>query len=269
MKFLFQLVFLLGFFAACQSPTPSQPATTAAPDVSAITSHKYWVSKAFHDALFAPNVSDTLASIFCGELIFTQKDSLLMTACLSDAGRGLFKPTGPNTLSIAFEGDTASLYLARLDEAGVLRLTPPADRTDNGYPTEFVAQDGIEVSNLDNVTIALGRKRLAGSYTALPQKGAKAAAALLTLNADGSQTGLGDYDKYDPYLAGIGSGVVQNPPMNLMYLLKKDGESGEVALGWRLRGDTLSIWDTQNVNAEGDMPEYKPTKIRGLYVKLK
>lgn len=271
MKFFLPLFFTATLFAACQNSAPSVPAATTTYDASAILSHKYWVSKAFHDALFASTVSDTLANIFCGELIFEGKDTVLMTACLSDAGRGWFKITAPNALSIAFEGDTANLYTANLDEkTGVLHVTPPAGMAEgNGYPTEFVAVSGVDVSNLDNVTYSLGRKRLAGTYAALPQKGAKTTMGPLTLNPDGSQTGLGDFDKYEPYLAGIGSGAVQNPPMNLLYLVKKGQENTPTALGWQLHGDTLSIWDTKNVNAEGDLPEYKPTKLRGAYVKSK
>lgn len=259
---------LTSFLAAtiwmsCQNqpaPTPTAPAATA------ILKHTYWVSKPFHDALFAPNVPDTLASLMCGELIFS-KDSVIFTSCMSDAGRGTLKSTGTNTMEIIFEGFEGKPSKAQLDEAtGVLHLTPPSDQ-DYGWPTEFVAQDDVATSNLDNVTLNLGRKRLAGTYMALPGKGS--AGGSLELRADGTQSGLGDFDLYEPWLAGIGGGAIQNPQRNLLYLVKKGKEADGTAFGWQLRGDTLRIWETKATNAEGDMPEYQPTTLKGTYLKTK
>lgn len=271
MKFLVPSFFMAVLFAACQNSTSPQPASTTAPDASAILSHKYWIAKSFNDALFAPNISDTLSNLPCGELVFTAKDSVLMTACLSDAGLGSYKIIAPNTLSIAFEGDTVNKYTARLDEkTGVLHLVLPASMPadNNSYPVDFIPQDGIEVSDIDNITYNLGRKRLAGTYTALPQKGV-AAPAQVVLNADGTQSGLGDYDQYQPYISGIGSGAVQNPQLNMMYLVKKGKEAEGPVVAWQLHGDTLSLWDTKTTNAEGDMPEYKIGKMKGKYVRGK
>lgn len=262
-----KILFIGTLFTACGE----QPAQNQAPtvDASAILKHKYWVSKPFNDALFAGNVSDTIGYLPCAELIFGQKDSLLMTACLSDAGRGTFKATSSNTLEIAFEGFDGKLSTARLDETtGVLHLDSPGGM-DTGWPTEFVAQDDIDVSNLDNVTINLGRKRLAGSYSILPQKGEAAITSLVELHPDGTQLGLGDFDLYEPWPAGIGSSAIQNPAVNVMYLVKKGKESEPTAVGWQVRGDTLRIWNTQSTHVEGDMPEYKITKLRGTYLKGK
>ena len=269
MRSLAKALFVAVVFTACQNqPTPT-PATPAAIDASAILKHKYWVSKPFSDALFADNIVDTLSYVPCGELIFGPKDSLLMTACLSDAGRGTFKATTPDALEIVFEGFEGKPSTARLDEkTGVLHLVPPGG-VETGWPTEFVAQDGIDVSNIDNVTLNLGRKRLAGSYSMLPKKGEKPSAATLALRADGTQSGLGDFDKYEPWLSGIGGGAIQNPPLNLLYLVKNGKESEATAIAWQLRGDTLRLWDTKSTNAEGDMPEYKAAKLRGTYLKAK
>lgn len=256
-------------FTACQNQPAPTPAASTATDASAILKHKYWVSKPFNDALFAGSVSDTVSYLPCAELVFGQKDSLFMTSCLSDAGRGTFKATSPNTLDILFEGFENKASTARLDEkTGVLHLDAPGG-VDTGWPTEFVAQDGIDVSSIDNTTINLGRKRLAGRYTLLPQKGEKANASPLELRPDGTQTGLGDFDKYEPWPSGIGGGAIQNPPLNLMYLVKKGKETDPTAVAWQLRGDTLRLWDTKSTNAEGDMPEYKAAKLKGAYLKTK
>lgn len=266
MHSLLKTLFVAVLFTACQNQTPPAPTTPAAIDASAILAHKYWVSKPFNDALFAGNISDTIGYLPCGELVFGPKDSLLFTACLSDAGRGTFKATSANSLEIAFEGFEGKPVVARFDEkTGVLHLDRPAG-VDTGWPTEFVAQDGIDVANIDNVTLNLGRKRLAGSYAALPQK---PGGATLELRPDGTQTGLGDFDKYEPWIAGIGSGAVQNPARNVMYLVKTGKEGEPTAVAWQLHGDTLRLWDTKSTNAEGDMPEYKAAKLKGTYLKVK
>lgn len=266
MRFLLQTLVAITLFAACQNQEPKAP---AAPDATAITNHKYWVSKPFYDALFAANISDTLGNLPCGELVFTQKDTLLFTSCLSDAGMGLFKATAPNTLQIVLEGMDAEPATATLDDkTGVLHLKP-FEGKDYNWPSSFVAVDGISNANIDDVTLALGRKRLAGAYTMLPQKGEVAITSLIELRADGTQAGLGDYDKYEPWIAGIGSGAIQNPQRNIMYLVKKGKESEPDNVAWQLRGDTLRLWETKSINEEGDMPEYKVTKLKGTYVKTK
>jgi hypothetical protein len=244
----------------------NQPKVTN-PDISAILKHSYWVSKNFNDALFATNIIDTLPYLPCSELIFEKKDTLVMTACQSDAGMGVYKATGPNTLEIRFEGSEDQPTTARYDEkTGILHLSTPPGQI--GWPTEFVAHDDINVSNIDNVTIQLGRKRLAGQYSVLPQPGQAAVTSLVEIRADGTHTGLGDFDLIEPWIAGIG-GSFLNDPVNLMYLVKKGKENEAPAAGWQMRGDTLRIWDSKNVNAEGDMPEYQRTGLRGTYVKVK
>lgn len=262
----FKTLFLFLLISACKNPANQAP---AAVDASAILSHKYWVSKPFNDALFAKNISDTLSVLPCAELIFGPKDSLVMTACLSDAGRATFKITSPTSLEIMFEGYEGKPCAARFDEkTGVLHIDPPGGN-DSGWPTDFIAVDGIDVSNIDNVTINMARKRLAGSYSLLPKKGEVAITSMVELHADGSQLGFGDFEKFEPWPAGIGSGFIQNPPMNLMYFVKKGMESDPTAVGWQVRGDTLRIWNTKNIGPDGDLPDLKIGGLRGTYLKMK
>jgi hypothetical protein len=264
MNFVAKTLLVALAFSACKH----QPAPPAAADGAAILKHKYWVSKPFNDALFAPNVMDTLHTLDCGEIIFSGKDSLLLTYCLSDAGRGGFKAISPTELEVVFEGFENKVFTLNLDEkTGVLHLKMPDDM--EGWPSQFVAQDGIDVSNIDNVTINLGRKRLAGGYAMLPPAGGAAITSLLELRPDGTQVGLGDFDLYEPWPSGVGAGFIQNPALNLMYLVKKGQESQAAAAAWQVRGDTLRIWDTKNIGLEGDLPEYRITQLRGTYLKAK
>jgi hypothetical protein len=263
-------LFLAVLFAACNNESTPTAAVTTAASTEPILSHKYWVSKPFNDALFAGRVVDTLSWLPCAELVFTHKDSLLMTACLSDAGKGGFKVLSPTTLEITFEGFDNQRFTARYDEkTGVLHLDAPAGSDDNGWPTEFVPQDDINVSNIDEITINLGRKRLAGQYTVLPAKGSMAVTSMMELRPDGTQTGLGDYDKYEPWPSGTGGTFIQEPSRNLMYLVKKGKEDDPTAAAWQVNGDTLRIWDTKNTAPEGDMPEYIITQLKGTYIKSK
>lgn len=251
---------------SCKNQAPAPPATV---DASAILNHKYWVSKQFNDALFAENIVDTLSNLLCSELIFRTPDSLNITACLSDAGGGIYKVTGPNTLDIAFDGFENQSSKATYDEkTGVLHIDPPGGEN-NGWPTDFVAQDGIDINSLDNVTIALGRKRLAGSYMYQTKKGEVAVASMSEFRLDGTQVNFGEFDIYEPWPSGIGSGFMQNPQMNLMYFVKKGHETDPTAVAWQVRGDTLRIWDTKNVGAEGDLPEYKIQGEPRTYLKHK
>ncbi|MCC7244465.1 MAG: hypothetical protein IT269_02205, partial [Saprospiraceae bacterium] len=198
-SFLALAITVLAFFTeSCQNPAPA-PQQQPASDASSILSHRYWVSKPFHDALFNANVADTLGNISCSELIFASKDTVIFTSCLSDAGIGIVKSTGANTLEIMTEGfDNQPSKLEYNPATGILHFTPPAGV--EGWPSEFVAQDGIEVNDLDNVTLNLGRKRLAGKYNGV-SKGAEG--KQIMLNVDGTQNGLGDYVKYEPWLSGI------------------------------------------------------------------
>lgn len=257
----FFLLFLC--FVACknQPTSTSQTATT-------ILKHKYWVSKPFHDALFAARVVDTLAYLPCAELLFPNSDTVLITTCLSDAGAGIFKSTGSNSMEITFAGmEDKKPVVARFDEnSGVLFMEYPAGYED--WPQHFVAHDAIDPANIDFVTINLGRKRLSGQYAVLPQKGQVATTALVELKADGSLSGLGDYSSFEPWPSGIGGGAISEPPTNLMYLLGKDKEA-ETVLGWQASGDTLKLWETQLTSPEGDMPAYKRSRLKGIYLKTK
>jgi hypothetical protein len=267
MKSLVQLLFFAALFTACQNPTPApvKPATT---DITTVLQHKYWVIKSFNDALFAPNITDTLANLPCAELVFGKGDTVYITACLSDAGRGIYKIAN-NTLQIVWEGFENKTCTGTFDDkTGILHVTSP-DSTNTAWPTDFVAQDGIDVNNMDNITVNLGRKRLAGNYTKITEKGEMAIASLYELHADGTHVNFGDFDTYEPWPSGIGSGFIQNPQYPIMYLVKKGKENYPTAAAWQLHGDTLRIWETKNIGAQGDLPEYKVTKLQGAYLKSK
>lgn len=268
MRTLIRSAFFLLLLAACKGKTDS--AGTPAATENLITRHKYWVSKAYHDALFSPNVIDTVGYLNCAEVVFQQKDTLLLTACLSDAGPGTYKITGPNSLELRMSGMEDKPVQVTFDEkTGILHVPSPAGEENTYWPTEFVAHDGINVSDLDDVTINLGRQRLAGTYSILPPKGEVAIASMVELKSDGTQLGFGDFDTFEPWPAGINASCIQNPPLNLMYFTKKGQEADAKAMGWQLRGDTLRIWETVMTSAEGDLPEYKPGKLYNTYIKSK
>lgn len=269
MKFSFKMLLISALFAACQNEAPKPPVTEGPVEATAILSHKYWVSKPFNDALFAKTVMDTLFAVPCSEIIFTTKDSFLFTACLSDAGRGTYKSLSANSIEMHLEGFENDKIIATCDEkTGIMHLAIPGDAT--GWQTDFIPQDAVNTTDIDEITINLGRKRLAGTYSRLPQKGEAAVASVLELRPDGTQSGLGDFDKYEPWPSGDGGGFILDPYRNVMYLVKKVSEEEALtAVGWQLSGDTLRLWDTKNAAPEGDMPEYKITKLKGAFLKVK
>lgn len=257
---------LLALFAlalqACQNSSPTPPA--AAPNGEAILKHKYWVSKEFSDALQSEILVDTLNSIPCSELIFTEKDTLLLTACMSDAGRATFKATGPNTLDVALEGMENEPIKAILEpRTGVLTLHFPGDSTGAGR-LQLVACDEITLGKDDfDGIVKLARKRLSGTYKALETK---AKVPMITLNADGTHSGLStQFNTYEPWPAGVGG--YMEARKNLMYLENKGKEPSWTALAWQLRGDTLRLWETKNIGKPDEMPEYQTTSLMGTYLK--
>lgn len=190
-----------------------------------------------------------------------------MTACQSDAGIGVCKPLSANSMEIKMDGYDKPATASLDEKSGVLRFTMP-DGQATGWPTEYVAQDDIDVKNVDGVTIQLTRKRLAGVYSILPEKGKMAATMMMELNANGQPIGLGDFDFFEPWVAGIGAGSADKPVRNLMYLGKKGQNPMEnTVVTWQMRGDTLRIWNTKNITNPDDMPEYKSTGLRGTYLK--
>ncbi|MBL7808715.1 MAG: hypothetical protein JNN28_12920 [Saprospiraceae bacterium] len=253
-------------FTACQNQPVPAPAL---PDASALLKHKYWVSKPFHDALFASNVPDTMAYLDCGELIFTNKDTVIITSCMSDAGIGIFTVSGPNTLSIKFQGFEDKPITATLDDkTGMLSFTFPGPAPEY-WPKDFIAKDEVSTSNMDGLTLRLAQVRLAGNYQYQTKKGEVAIASVSELHADGSMVNFGEYDMYEPWIAGVGSSCITTPPMNLMNMAKKGKEEEAVAFGWQLRGDTLKIWDTQNMGNPDELPEYKVKGAARVYVKMR
>jgi hypothetical protein len=269
MQKITSILLLLTLLTACNNqPTPAKTETPTK-ESSAILKHKYWVSKDFYDALFASNVVDTMAYLPCSELVFDGTDTLLITACLSDAGRGLFKVTGVNTLEVMLEGFEGKPASMELDEkTGILRLTMP-EGSGEGWPSAFVAQDDINTQNIDNLTIQLGRKRLAGKYTKLPKKGEKPTTTEYELRADGTHTGFGDFDTFEPWPSGVGGAFLAEPAMNIMYLNRPGTEEMPAVYGWQVRGDTLRLWSTKNIGVEGDLPEYRTTGLLGNFIKMK
>jgi hypothetical protein len=251
-------------FVSCQNqPAPSGP------DAAGILKHKYWVVKSYHDALFSANIPDTLSYLDCSELVFVANDTVIITSCMSDAGIGIYNITGPNTLSIKFEGLEDKPITATLNEqTGVLTFTFTGPALES-WPSTFVARDEVKTDNFDILTLALGRTRLAGSYQYQTQKGEVANTAVSELRTDGTMLNFGEYDFYEPWIAGIGSSCITMPPMNLMNLSMKGHEAEAVAVGWQLHGDTLRIWDTQNLNGPDELPEYKLKGNPRTYLKLK
>jgi hypothetical protein len=253
-------------FTACQNQPAPAPAS---PDASALLKHKYWVSKPYHDALFAENLPDTIGYLDCAELIFMTKDTVIMTSCMSDAGQGVYTITGPNTLSIKFEGLEEKPVIATLDDkTGMLQFSFTGEPLPY-WPTAFVAKDEVDVNNFDILTLSLGQLRLAGNYQYQTKKGEVAVASLTELHADGTAVNFGGFDKFEPWIAGVGSTCIQHPPMNLMNLMHAEHEGEFVAVGWQLHGDTLRIWDTQNLAAPDELPEYKLKGEPRVYIKVK
>ncbi|MCC7464859.1 MAG: hypothetical protein IT261_01235 [Saprospiraceae bacterium] len=269
MRFFFFVLSATILFVACQQSAPTSP---AAPDAASILKHKYWVSKPYHDALFSENLPDTLAYMNCAELIFQTKDTVIMTACMSDAGVGVYTITGSNSISIKFEGLEDKPITATLDEkTGTLQFSFTGEPLPY-WPTAFVAKDEVDVNNFDILTLSLGRLRLAGNYQYQTKTGEMAVTSLTELHADGTAVNFGGFDKFEPWIAGVGSSCIQHPPMNLMNLMHAghEGHDGEsVAVGWQLHGDTLRIWDTQNLAPAEDLPEYKLKGEPRVYVKVK
>jgi hypothetical protein len=227
------------------------------------------VSKPYHDALFAANVVDTLSYLDCGELIFSNKDTVIITSCMSDAGIGIFTVTGPNTLSIKFQGLEENPITATLDDkTGELHFTFTGQSLEY-WPKAFVARDEVSTTNMDGLTLRLAQVRLAGNYQYQTKKGEMATTSVSELRADGSMVNFGEFDMYEPWIAGVGSSCITTPPMNLMNMAKKGQEAEAVAFGWQLRGDTLRIWDTQNMGQPDELPEYKLKGAARVYIKMK
>ncbi|MBN8684639.1 MAG: hypothetical protein J0L99_18455 [Chitinophagales bacterium] len=265
MRTLFSTLLLLSLLAACQNQ-PSTPAPAPSVNGEAIMKHKYWLSKNFNDAVAARTIVDTLGLMVCSELIFLEKDTLLITACNSDASFGVYKFTGPNTIEVLFDGFTKPVSGAYDAASGVLHIDRP-EGVGEFWSTDFVAQDGVNPRTADGGVMSVGRQRLAGEYALVPQPGQAAATAMLTLRPDGTAAGLGIHDRFDPWMSGIGSNSIIEPPMNGMFLKKSQDEDYYLSVGWQFRNDTLRLWDLKNLNGPDDLPEYKAVKLMGTYVK--
>ncbi len=263
MKYIIPVFLVAAFFTACKNETPQKAAPAEA---TSILKHKYWVSKPYADALFAPNVMDTLYRLRCAEIMFMQKDTLVMTACLSDAGIGIFKSTGPNAIEILFEGYDKPT-LAVLDEkTGILKLTPPENS--DYWETEYVAYDDIQVNDMDynNPSVQLARRRLAGSYRLVPKKGEVATAALSELKESGQALNFLGFDWFDPLPTGTACSFTEEKEM-LMVDFKKGKADISTVCGVQLRGDTLLVFDSKNTSMDDEIPYYKITGLRATFVK--
>lgn len=234
-----------------------------APANSNILKHRYWVSQEFADAIFSDNVPDTLGRISCTELIFQDSGRMVLTYCLSDAGAGTYAATGPNTMDISIEGYEGRTFKAVLNEkTGVLTLKAP--ELNEGNLLYFKAYDLVADTDLYSGSIALACQRIAGSYSIQAQEGMVAPTVMVEFGADGSLNGLGGYSNFMPLPAGIGSDAISDKK-NLMYLSSSANEE-ERAFAWQLRGDTLRLWETQDLYPD-EMPEYKIAKLMGVFVK--
>lgn len=254
----FTLLVGLLLFAACQNQNKKfNPAD------SNILKQRYWINQEFADALFADNVPDTLGYLVCSELLFLDSGRLILTYCLSDAGAGAYEPTGPNTMELTIEGYENKNFKAALDEkTGILTLDAP--ELNDGKPLTFRGYElNVGPDDYDGV-IQLARKRIAGSYSIEAQEGMVAPTVMVQFEADGSLKGLGRFDYFEPWPSGIGGGAIPEKK-NLMYLSATDSEE-ETAVAWQLRGDTLRLWETENLYPD-EMPEYKIIKLMGIFVK--
>ena len=264
-----QLFLFTAFLGACKNETPQKAAPAAPAEATSILKHKYWVSKPYADALFAPNVMDTLNRLQCAEIIFKQKDTLLMTSCLSDAGAGIFKSTGPNSIEILFEGYEKATPAVLDEKTGILKVTP-ADSNSAYWQTEFVPFDDIKFEDFDfnNPTVQLARRRIAGSYRLLPKKGKAASEVLAELKEDGQAIHFDGFDWFDPLPTGIASAFTEEKEM-MMVDFKKGKADITTVCGIQLRGDTLFVFDSKNISKGDAMPSYKITGLRATYVKSK
>lgn len=265
-SFLKFLPLCLAFFAV--SGCTEAPQKAAPAEATAILKHKYWVSKPYADALFAPNVMDTLYRLRCAEIVFLQKDTLLMTACLSDAGLGVFKSTGPNSIEILFEGYEKATPAVLDEQTGILKLTPPENST--YWQTEYVAFDDIKPGDdySHDPPVQLARRRMAGSYRLLPEKGQMANTALAELKEDGQAVNFEGFDGFDPIPTGIACSFTEEKEM-MMVDFRKGGTDTPTVCGVQLRGDTLFVFDSKNTSKGDDIPYYKITGLRATYVKVK
>ncbi|MBL7825965.1 MAG: hypothetical protein JNJ57_04995 [Saprospiraceae bacterium] len=267
MKHILSIVFLSALLASCNNETP-QKTTPVPTEATSILKHKYWVSKPYADALFAPKVMDTLYRMRCAEIMFMEKDTLLMTACMSDAGYGIFKSTGSNSIEILFEGYEKNT-LAVLDEkTGILKLTPPENST--YWETEYVAFDNITFNDIDynNPSVQLARRRMAGSYSLIPKKGQMVTAALAELKEDGQAINFEGFDWFDPLPTGTACSFTEEKEM-MMVDFKKGKADVSTVCGVQLRGDTLYVYDSKNTTKDDEMPYYKISGLRATYVKSK
>ena len=265
MRTLFSTLLLLGLMSACQNQ-PTTPAPAPVANGEAIMQHKYWLSKNFSDAVSAKTITDTLGVLACSELIFLEKDTLLITACNSDASFGVYKFTGPNTIEVLFDGFTKPVSGAYDATSGVLHIDRP-EGVGEFWSTDFVAKDGVNPRTADGGVMSVGRQRLAGDYAVVAQPGKAAATAMVSLRPDGSMSGMGIHDRFEPWMSGIGSNAIMQPPMNGMLLKKSQDEDYYLSVGWQLSNDTLRLWNLKNISNPDDLPEYKATTLMGTYVK--
>jgi len=255
MKYIIQTLICAALLVACKNETAKTPSAPDAPvEASAILKHTYWVSKAFADALFATNVPDTIGRLDCGELMFTQKDTLLLTSCRWRTGAEPFKSTGVNSIEIAYDENRVITYV--LDEkTGVLKGTSP-DGT-----SEYVGFDDINFDDLENNSPVgqLVQRRMAGKYRLVPKKGQVANAAIAEVSATGGLTNFEGFDSFFPIPIGVGSYFRSKTGM-----IKVDFTKGKADVpttcGVRLRGDKIFVFNTKD-NIITDM--------RAAYVKVK
>lgn len=255
MKYVFQILICATLLVACKNETTKT--TSANVEATAILKHKYWVTKAFADALFAANVPDTLNSVRCGELIFTHKDSVLVTACSWRFSTEPFKSTGVNSIEVPYDKTRVIKYV--LDEqTGILTGTGP-DET-----IEYVGFDDISFDGWGNTqpTEKLTRRRMAGNYRLVPKKGQVANTAIAEVSATGSLTNFEGFDSFLPAPSGVDSHFTPKEMMAVFFTAEKD--EVQTRCGVQLRSDTLRIF-----NSKEGSKGYEITDLRATYVKVR
>jgi hypothetical protein len=207
---------------------------------------------------FSANVPDTLNRLWCGELVFTHKDTVLLTTCRWRSSPEPFKSTGVNSIEIPYNEKQVIKYV--LDEkTGILKGTSP-DGT-----SEYVGFDDINLDNLEiNPPVGqLAQRRMAGNYRLVPKKGQVANAAIAEVRATGGLTNLAGFDSFFPIPTGVA--CYFNPKKEMMMVDFTKGKADiSTICGVQLRGDTILIFNSKK-SSEG--PEI--TNLRATYVKVK
>lgn len=252
-KILGLLCLAVALGQACQNAAPKKaeaPAFTATP---------YWVTSSFVKALNAD--SDSLVSSNCMELQFTSADSVIIISCDFEAAYCVYQVLDEKTIEISGE---------MLGDA-VFKVKQVADNDialvgwlEEGQEVHFEPAENHEHDTRGSATILVGN-RLAGTYTRENPFGRDDAKAPVTINADGSIKGFGTYQYYQTALGGDLAAAEDGS--NLIYFSAEGQEM--FPLAWSKRGDTLNLWNLENLSAPDEKPFYAVGRMYDRLIKKK